>query len=261
MTQVLTGLAPTTELEAMNTMLSAIGEAPITDISAATQADVAMALNILRNTTREVQSVGWRFNYETGIEVPPLDTFIWSDSANHATLLNIFALPAGIIMWTQTPCQQNSKLDLTWRPSKQYTVESVSTMVLYDRALNRDGCDVVLYPFVYIDATFLFNFEQMPESARRYAAVLAGRRFTQQVVGSDTLAGFAELDERQALRSLVRDQGLEEEWNMLDSVADSRMMGRRAELNAGPQWIIAPGPNPVPPTYRTSDLGDARILD
>ena len=56
----------TTQLEAVNTMLSAIGETPTTDaiIAADSSADVVMAVQILDEVTKEIESQGWNFNTE-----------------------------------------------------------------------------------------------------------------------------------------------------------------------------------------------------
>ena len=55
----------TSKLEAVNTMLTAIGESPVNTITSSTTTDVSIALQILDNVSREVQSVGWHFNTDT----------------------------------------------------------------------------------------------------------------------------------------------------------------------------------------------------
>ena len=60
----------TTQLEAVNTMLSSIGDTPTTDaiITANSSADVVMGVLILDEVTKAVESQGWSFNteYEVG---------------------------------------------------------------------------------------------------------------------------------------------------------------------------------------------------
>ena len=48
----------TTKLEAINVMLTAIGESPVNTITSSTTTDVSIAIQILDNVSREVQSVG-----------------------------------------------------------------------------------------------------------------------------------------------------------------------------------------------------------
>ena len=52
----------TTQLEAVNTMLSTIGEAPVNSLTGSLPVDASMAVNILNEVNREVQSAGWKFN-------------------------------------------------------------------------------------------------------------------------------------------------------------------------------------------------------
>ena len=60
-----TQITPTTELQAVNTMLSTIGEAPVNSITGTTTVDVSVAKNILDETSMSVQSQGWNFNTHT----------------------------------------------------------------------------------------------------------------------------------------------------------------------------------------------------
>ena len=57
-----TQITPTTELQAVNTMLSVIGEAPVNSITGTTTVDVSVAKNILDETSLSIQSQGWNFN-------------------------------------------------------------------------------------------------------------------------------------------------------------------------------------------------------
>ena len=65
-----TSPTPTTELEAVNTMLSGIGEAPVNSLSEVT-ADVSLARHILNETSREVQLEGFQWNVEDNYPLTP----------------------------------------------------------------------------------------------------------------------------------------------------------------------------------------------
>lgn len=102
-------------------MLASIGEAPIASLDSATQADVATAVNLLRNTTREVQSKGWRFNTEFGFQVLPFLTWNYVDNDNVTTELSAYRPPEGMIAFemTKAPNQQGSKYtDAVVRPAR-----------------------------------------------------------------------------------------------------------------------------------------------
>ena len=53
-----TQITPTTELQAVNQMLSVIGEAPVNSITGTVTTDVSVAKNILDETSMSVQSMG-----------------------------------------------------------------------------------------------------------------------------------------------------------------------------------------------------------
>ncbi len=232
MALVITNLAPTTELEAVNAMLSSAGEAPLptgTDLSVATASDVVTALNILRNSTREVQSMGWKFNTEFGFQLAPNggSPYDWVDSAAVHTSINIFVPPANLLGFVISPIieQQGYQfVDTVIRPSRKYVP---GTLVFYDRVLNRDGFPVVDRPYLYIDPVWAFDFEKMPEEARRFCTVHAARQFVQQVVGSQILASFTDQDERLAFRNLKRAFGEEDDYNMLNNTDVSKHLGNR----------------------------------
>ena len=56
-------MAGTSKLDAINTMLSAIGEAPVSSLSSGL-IEAEIAESILNTVDREVQSMGWHFNTE-----------------------------------------------------------------------------------------------------------------------------------------------------------------------------------------------------
>ena len=64
-------LTKTTELEAVNIMLSAIGEAPVSSLENTQLEDVAVAQNILNETIVDVQSTGYNFNTEYNFKINP----------------------------------------------------------------------------------------------------------------------------------------------------------------------------------------------
>jgi hypothetical protein len=252
---LLTGIVPTTELEAVNTMLSAIGEAPVlqAQIDTPTAADLVMAINILRNTTRETLSMGWRFNMEFGYELEPTSPssipMVWNLRDNSPDLsLNIFVPPANLARFrvSRDIGQIGSRwVDVVVRPPRRLDIATYP-LVFYDRANNRDGLDSTIYPVLYIDPVWFFDFNSLPESARRYIAIRAARQLTQQAVGAQELAAFTEKDELYALRVLKREHGDEDDHcNMFDYNMDTAsMLGNRTRYLTGildPRSNVGPG--------------------
>ena len=61
----------TTELDAVNSMLATIGEAPVSTLESSMHADAAMARQTLAQVSKEVQAEGWYFNVETEYPLHP----------------------------------------------------------------------------------------------------------------------------------------------------------------------------------------------
>lgn len=238
MTAIFSGIVPTTELEAVNAMLSAIGEAPITTLSPLpTAPDVVMAINLLRNQCREVCTMGWRFNMEWGYEIPPAVTNTVTSRDGTSINAATFIPPAQLARFRVSACQGqigSQTLDLVVR--KPRTLDPAAyPLVFYDRTNNRDGIDSSIWPYLYIDPVWFMDFDSMPDTARRYIVVRAGRQFAQQTVGSAELAGFAKEDEVFALRTLKRYEGQEDDQcNMFDHMMDTAaFLGNRTRYLSG----------------------------
>ena len=60
-------IAATTELEAINIMLAAIGEAPINTLVGTLPVDARIAQSTLSEVNKSVQSEGWSFNTEIDV--------------------------------------------------------------------------------------------------------------------------------------------------------------------------------------------------
>jgi hypothetical protein len=90
----------TTELEAVNAMLAAIGEAPISqsELDTPARADVDMAVDALQEVMREALSMGWKFNVQWGYELAPTYDSPYTHTFRDASTndLNIFAPPTGM---------------------------------------------------------------------------------------------------------------------------------------------------------------------
>lgn len=233
----LTNIAPTTELDAVNTMLAAIGEAPIDSLDDVTATDVVMAVNMLRAAAREVLSLGWRFNMEWGFEIAPSATVPIHFRDGSSDMLNVFVPPDGLVRFRVTACigQIDSRaVDVTIRKPRRLDPATYPT-VFYDRANNYDGLLASQHPFLYIDPVWFVDYEDMPEEARRYIAVRAARQFAAQVMGSAELSNFSEKDETYALRTLKRYEGQEDDTlNVFDNMRDTgAFLGGRAYYQTG----------------------------
>lgn len=189
-----------TKLDAVNVMLSIIGEAAVNSLSSGLL-DAETAETILDNITRSVQSTGWSFNEEIGYTLSP-------DSKGHLNL------PANCVRvdLSQTESKyRNSTFDYVQRGSK-----------LYDK-INHT---YVISDTVVVDMIVLLDFEELPEAARRFITIRASRSFQERVVGSDTLSSLTADDENTAWLDLLHAESDVNDHNIFDDSSVSRVVNR-----------------------------------
>ena len=182
-------LQPTTRLEAVNVMLSSIGEAPVNSLTSGL-ADAELAETILESVNRETQSKGWIFNTDLKIKLTRNPT------NNH------IELPNNYIRVDTRNTLRNSTKDIVERGRK-----------LYDRIANS-------YAFtedVTVDAVILLDFSDVPESARRYITIRSARIFQDRVLSSPNIHGFQMQDEQQAFIELQDYQAETADFNIFDN--------------------------------------------
>jgi hypothetical protein len=189
-------MTPTTKLEAVNIMLSTIGESPVNSLTSGL-VDAEMAETILDSINREVQGEGWNFNREEAMIVSP-------DSNGE------IVIPANVLRADATNTYDS--LDLVQRGTKMYDKKNHTFKI--DEA-------------VKLDMVVLLDFEILPELARRYIAVRASRIFQDRVVGSDTLHGFNQQDEARAYFALKEFEQDVEDFTIFDSYSVARVLDRR----------------------------------
>jgi hypothetical protein len=94
MADFIVSLTGSTELEAVNEMLAAIGVAPVASLDSTTSRDAILAKTAIKTVAREVLLERWRFNSEFGVQVLPKQGLTWTDEADSTeTDLYIFEVP------------------------------------------------------------------------------------------------------------------------------------------------------------------------
>lgn len=189
-------MTPTTKLEAVNIMLSTIGESPVNSLSSGL-VDAEMAETILLSVNRAVQSEGWNFNREQAFTLG-------------ATLDGEIIVPNNTL-----------RADATELPDSQDLVQRGQRM--YDKKNHT----FTIGREVKLDLVVQLEFEELPEVARRYIAIKSARIFQDRVVGSDTLHGFNQQDEAQAYFELKEFESDTEDFNIMDNYSVSRVLDRR----------------------------------
>ena len=199
-------LSPTTKLEAVNTMLTSIGEQPIQNMNdLAGLSDASIAEQILDNVSRAIQSRGWIFNTDLDVQMQ-VDQY------------GEIKLSPDILRVDTTSRVRDGDTDIVERGRK-----------LYDRQKQT----FVFTTKVTVNQIKLLIFEDLPEPARRYISIRASRIFHDRVVGSGELHRFYQEDEMNAWQALLEYEGDVADYNIFDNYDVFRVVDRDVNSTFG----------------------------
>jgi len=147
-------VATDTELSAVNSILGAIGQSPLTTLNF-TNPETAFVYNILEESIKDVLNEGWHFNTEHHVEVTP-------DSNGN------FIIPSSYLRYDVYD-KNNKDIDVVKRDGKLY--------------------DKVQHTFVFtdpllLDVVFLYTFTDIPSVFQRYIVAKASSRAAAQLVAN-----------------------------------------------------------------------------
>ena len=181
----------TSELEAVNTILSTIGEAPLNTLSGSLPVDGTIAKNVLSEVSREVQSQGWHFNTHYKVTLT-------RDTDNKIPL-------ATNIVRVEIDPRQYSKIS--------YDVVQRNNF-LYNLAKNEETFDTN-----FKDATvvYLLPFDEIPEQAKRYITIRSARIFHDRTLGANTIHKFSQEDEAKSLSILKQAESHTGDYSIFDT--------------------------------------------
>jgi hypothetical protein len=188
---------PTSELDAINVMLTSIGESPVNTLGSGLQ-EAEIAEVVLDNVSRDVQSTGWHFNTEIRYNLA-------RNSSNEITL------PTNAIKIDKTNILREYEMDVVERGRK-----------LYDRIGNKYTFD----SDIEVDMVLLLSFDELPETARRYITLKGARVYQQRMIGSETLSKQLMMDEQQAFLALREAEAEASDYNIFDNYDTYRPLDR-----------------------------------
>ena len=195
-------MTPTTKLEAVNIMLSSIGESPVNSLNSGL-VDAEIAETILNGINREIQGKGWHFNTEIKMRLSP-------------SLDNEVVLPPNTLRVDRA--LNNKDEDLIQRGGKLY---------------NKSNHSFNITSAVEVDMVILLDFEDIPEAARRYITIRAARIFQDRVVGSQELHAFQQSDEMQAWIELQDEEAQTADYSVFDNYDVARVLHRGIATRLG----------------------------
>lgn len=181
-------LTPSTKLDAVNSLLTAVGEYPITNI----EADIAesqIAVQTLDEVSRELQSRGWSWNTRLKATLTP-------------DVNNEINIPQNV-----------TRVDVVdtygWNDrTKRYTIRE-------NKLYNMIDFTSTFEDSVTVDMVYLWDFEDLPEEARRFITLDAKHRYMNRVVGADSEMAQVQQQATRAFIALEQDEDVNADRNIL----------------------------------------------
>lgn len=190
--------APLTELDAVNHMLSTIGEAPVNTLSGSQTLDVSEAQRVLGQVANEVQTKGYNFNREYNVTLNPNGS-------------GEIVIPSNYIRVKIDYDNQGGTWDLVQRGQKMY---------------NRKDRTYVFTQALKFEVIVLLPFEEMPEAARRFILIKACRVFADRRLGDQATHAYSAQDEMRAYSLLANEEASNEGHTIFDNMTVARPLFR-----------------------------------
>ena len=144
-----------TELSAVNSILGAIGQSPLTTLNF-TNPETSFIYNILEETIKDVLNEGWHFNTEHHVEVVP-------DSNGH------LIIPTTYLRYDLSDGSENRHMDVVRRDGR-----------LYDKVNHSD----IFTGSLFLDVVYLYSFTDIPSVFQRYIIAKSSSRAAAQLVAN-----------------------------------------------------------------------------
>ena len=168
---------PMTELQAVNMLLAAIGEAAVSSLETATTVEVTQAKNLLSNTNRAIQQKGWHFNTEWDV-VMTLDSESLVPVASNVLSIMI----------------PNKLTTLRGREGSPFLYDLENNTFTFGSAPN-NAVTITLLDFV-----------DTPHTFRQYVTVRAARIFQEEIIGQVSAEQVNRIEESEAYADLLDDE-------------------------------------------------------
>lgn len=188
-------MSVTTKLEAVNTILSAIGEAPVNELTGGSL-DVGNALRYLEEASRSVQSMGLWFNTETQKIAP--------NSGGE------YVVPSSTLSAVPTLATK-----------KQFVQRGLRLYNTTDNKYNGNTDELS------VELVLELEFEEIPEEARSAIQAAAARKFADRTIGTANIHQFSMIDESMCRRRLMARHLEEVRWNSDEAPRVNAVLSRR----------------------------------
>ena len=167
--------AASTELDAVNQILSSVGQAPVTTLDLQNP-EVAIVLTTLREVNKQVQAEGWNFNVERGYTFSPDAS---TKEIKYPTNVLQLDLDTNVYKDQYNPVRRDGKFYDKFNHTYQWDNE------------------------IQADVTWLFEFEDVPPAIQLYITARAARLASNKMVGDTTLFQLLQEQELQTRAAAI----------------------------------------------------------
>ena len=183
----------TTKLQAVNQILSNIGQAPATSLDT-TNPQVSLASDLLDQVSIDVQSEGWVFNTEKDYPFHPDNT------------TQEIIIPENVL-----------QADHPWG-------SGYSTVIRGGKLYDKQAHSFKWPQTQYLCVTWLFDFLDLPEAAKQYITIRAANLFAMRMTGSTEVAKYSEREEMNARAAMLEYECNQGDYNVFSEGNDVNPM-------------------------------------
>ena len=180
-----------TFVDAVNVLLTNIGEQPVNNLANQEAQEVRMAERTLREFQKDGQARAWSWNTEVcyPFDVDPSTKEI--------------VVPGNCLAFQVDPYQWNNRFMV--RGKRVYDRLNRTYKVGQDGTITQLTANVV----------WMLSWDESPEVFNRWTTIRSARVFSTRVLGSDSITQFTAVDEQAALTELMRVEMMQSNANAL----------------------------------------------
>ena len=178
--------AASTELDAVNQILSSVGQAPVTTLDLQNP-EVSIAVNTLREQSKQVQLEKWSFNTE------------FNYTLARDAVSNQIPYPANVLSLDANVNYHKDHYDLVRRNG-----------LLYDRY----GHTNVFTEDIKADITWFFDFQDLPPAIQAYITAKAARMCATKMVGDAQLNQLLQEQEATTRAAAIEEECQQGDYSM-----------------------------------------------
>ena len=176
-----------TELNAVNSVLAAIGQSPVTTLDFENP-ETSFVYNLIQECSRDVQDEGWVFNREHMYPLKP-------NSDNH------ILIPNNVL-----------RMDVSQNDVYRFTDVVKRDGKLYDKYTHSFEFGSTMY----FDIVWFFPLTDLPSVFQRYITSMASRRAAVQMVDNPQLTQLLQVNEQQNRASCMEYETQQGDFNFMD---------------------------------------------